>query len=132
MSAWDGYLDANIATGSLIDSAMIVDHTGQAVWGKSAKIELTPEQMNAIAFTFNDPSNAQTHGLHFGSKRYVFNKIEDLQGIPVMLSKSGKEGIVAAKCKASILITHYPETATEGEVINFIFGQAKYLIQNNL
>jgi hypothetical protein len=44
--------------------------------------------MNAIAFTFNDPSNAQAHGLHFGSKRYVFNKIEELQGIPVMLSKS--------------------------------------------
>jgi hypothetical protein len=31
---------SSIATGSLIDSAMIVDHSGQSVWGKSANIEV--------------------------------------------------------------------------------------------
>jgi hypothetical protein len=30
----------SIATGTLVDSAMIVDHSGQSVWGKSANIEV--------------------------------------------------------------------------------------------
>ncbi|OKL62121.1 hypothetical protein UA08_02187 [Talaromyces atroroseus] len=132
MSAWDSYLNANIATGTVIDKAIIVDQTGQAVWGKSSSIQLSADQMKKIALVFSDPSDAQGNGLHFESKRYVFNKIEDIENIPVMHSKSGKEGIVAAKCKASILISHYPENSSAGEAVNFIHGQAKYLIQNNL
>lgn len=132
MSAWDSYLNTNIATGSLVDKAIIIDQTGQAVWGKSSSIQLTPDQMKKIAQVFNDPTEAQGNGLHFESQKYIFNKIDDIENIPVMHSKSGKEGILAVKCKASILIAHYPANSSAGDAINFIHGQAKYLIQNNL
>lgn len=50
--------------------------------------QLSPDQMKKIALVFSDPSDAQGNGLHFESKRYVFNKIEDIENIPVMHSKS--------------------------------------------
>jgi len=89
--------------------------------------------MNKIASVFNDPSDAQANGLHFENNRYVYNKVVELGDIPVMHSISGnKDGIIAAKCKASILISHYPENSQAGDAVNFIHSQATYLIANNL
>jgi len=40
--------------------------------------------MNAIAFAFNDASSAQSNGIHVGGTKYFFNKIEDIQNVPVL------------------------------------------------
>lgn len=51
---------SSIATGSLIDSAMIVDHTGQAVWGKSAKIEVHRFRIMKICCSFARIANLRS------------------------------------------------------------------------
>jgi hypothetical protein len=40
--------------------------------------------MNAIAFAFNDATSAQNHGITVEDKKYFFNKIEDVENIPIL------------------------------------------------
>ncbi|KAF3385989.1 Profilin [Talaromyces pinophilus] len=115
-----------------VDKAIIIDQTGQAIWGKSSETQLSPEEMNKIAFAFNDSSNAEKEGITVEGRKYFFSKIDDLDNIPVLHCAKGKEGIIAAKCSQSILVSHYPESSPVGSAIDFIQGQAKHLIANSL
>lgn len=40
--------------------------------------------MNSIAFAFNNAESAQSNGIYVGGTKYVFNKIEDIQNVPVL------------------------------------------------
>lgn len=40
--------------------------------------------MNEIAFAFNDATSAQEKGIKVEGKKYFFNKIEDVNNIPVL------------------------------------------------
>ncbi|GAM42135.1 hypothetical protein TCE0_043f15829 [Talaromyces pinophilus] len=130
--SWDGYLSQHIVGSGHVDKAIIIDQTGQAIWGKSSETQLSPEEMNKIAFAFNDSSNAEKEGITVEGRKYFFSKIDDLDNIPVLHCAKGKEGIIAAKCSQSILVSHYPESSPVGSVIDFIQGQAKHLIANSL
>ncbi|KAL1962467.1 hypothetical protein VTN77DRAFT_9668 [Rasamsonia byssochlamydoides] len=130
--AWDGYINQNIVGGGYVDKAILFDLTGQSVWGKSAGIELTPEERNAIAFAFNNAASAQEKGITVDGNKYFFNKISDLDNIPVLHCAKGKEGIIAAKCSQSILVSHYPESVSAGNAVDFIQKQATHLIKNGL
>lgn len=48
------------------------------------------------------------------------------------LRQQGKEGIIAAKCTSSILVSHFPETIPASKAVELVTQQAKYLIENNL
>ncbi|EEA19857.1 profilin, required for normal timing of actin polymerization in response to thermal stress [Talaromyces marneffei ATCC 18224] len=130
--SWDGYLSQHIVGSGHVDKAIIIDQTGQAIWGKSSETQLSPEEMNKIAFAFNDSSNAEKEGITVEGRKYFFSKIDELDNIPVLHCAKGKEGIIAAKCSQSILVSHYPESSPVGTAIDFIQGQAKHLIANSL
>lgn len=130
--SWDGYIKDNIIPTGQVDSAILIDLAGSSVWGKSEGIELSPQEMNAIAFAFNDASSAQSNGIHVGGTKYFFNKIEDIQNVPVLHCAKGKTGIVAAKCSKSILIAHYPENVPFGNAIDTVQTQATHLIKYGL
>lgn len=100
--------------------------------GKSDGIQISPQEMNAIAFAFNNAQSAQENGIRVGGTKYVFNKIEDLGNVPVLHCAKGKEGIIAAKCTQSILVAHYPENVPYGNAIEFAQTQAQHLIKNGL
>ncbi|EED14281.1 hypothetical protein TSTA_104950 [Talaromyces stipitatus ATCC 10500] len=131
--SWDGYLSQHIVGSGLVDQAILIDQSGQSVWGKASDVELTPEEMNKIAFAFNDPTAAQESGITVGGKKYFFGWIDEpADKIPVLFCAMGKEGIIAAKCTSSILVSHFPDTVPANRAVTLITQQAKYLIDNNL
>lgn len=46
--------------------------------------QLSPEEMNKIAFAFNNATTAQQEGITVGGTKYFFNKIDELDNIPVL------------------------------------------------
>ncbi|KAL2005146.1 hypothetical protein VTN00DRAFT_2996 [Thermoascus crustaceus] len=130
--SWDGYINDNIIKTGQVDQAVLIDLTGASVWGKSAGIEISPQEMNAIAFAFNNAESAQANGIYVGGTKYIFNKINEVENIPVLHCAKGKTGIVAAKCGRSILVARYPESVPYGNAIEAMQNQAKHLIKNGL
>ncbi|KAL2001021.1 hypothetical protein VTN02DRAFT_2334 [Thermoascus thermophilus] len=130
--SWDGYIKDNIVKAGTVDQAVLIDQAGSAVWGKSEGFQISPQEMNAIAFAFNNAASAQENGIRVGGTKYVFNKIEDLANIPVLHCAKGKEGIIAAKCAQSILVAHYPENVPYGNAVDSVSSHATYLIKNGL
>lgn len=50
----------------------------------ATRMQISPQEMNAIAFAFNNAQSAQENGIRVGGTKYVFNKIEDLGNVPVL------------------------------------------------
>jgi hypothetical protein len=40
--------------------------------------------MNGFAVAFNNASSAQEHGLYVGGTKYILNKIDDIENVPIM------------------------------------------------
>ncbi|CRG88617.1 hypothetical protein PISL3812_05648 [Talaromyces islandicus] len=130
--SWDGYLAQHVVGTGHVDKALIIDQTGQAVWGKGSEVEMTPEEMNNLAFAFNDATAAQTDGILVEGEKYVFTTVLDIENIPVMHCPKGKQGIIAAKCTKSILVTHYNESTPAQSALSHVVGNAKHLIEYDL
>ncbi|QKX60227.1 uncharacterized protein TRUGW13939_07370 [Talaromyces rugulosus] len=128
MSAWDGYLTEHVVGSGHVDKALLIDQTGQAVWGKGSEVEMTPQEMNSLAFAFNDASTAQKEGILVEGEKYILTTILDIDNIPIMHCPKGKQGIIAAKCTTSILVTHYNESTPAQSALSHVVGQAKHLI----
>jgi profilin len=46
--------------------------------------QLSAAEMSQIASAFNNPASAQEKGITVGGNKYFFNKIDDLENIPVL------------------------------------------------
>ncbi|KAN0068682.1 Profilin [Elaphomyces granulatus] len=124
-----GYINQNVIS-KLIDKAALIDESGASEWGQSGEIHLSPQEMAGITGAFKDPSSAQANGIHVGGIKYIYNKTEEVDKVPILHAAKGKEGVIAAKCSRSILVAHSPESAPIGSAISFIQVQAKHLIAN--
>lgn len=169
----------SIVKGGLVDKAILIDMTGQSVWGKSAGIEVKlrfmgMKRLRSVGLTWlrfasflplkwprsllpstTHPRHSNTASLSEETStsstrsmssitflcctapRYDLNSVKcscrrrqyaNLELYPFQ----GKEGIIAARCSQSILVSHYPDTAPPGKSIDFVQNQAKHLIANNL
>lgn len=47
-------------------------------------MQISPQEMNAIAFAFNNAESAQANGIYVGGTKYIFNKINEVENIPVL------------------------------------------------
>ncbi|KFY93226.1 hypothetical protein V500_03839 [Pseudogymnoascus sp. VKM F-4518 (FW-2643)] len=125
--SWQAYVDTSLVGSGHADKAAIVSAAGDSVWAKSAGFEISPAEMTNIVAALGGGAAADklwTDGLHVAGERYVVFKVEDRS----IYGRKGKDGIVIAKTKQAIIISHYGENVIAGNAAQTVETLADYLV----
>ncbi|KAI5122862.1 hypothetical protein M0805_003155 [Coniferiporia weirii] len=120
--SWQAYVDTNLVGTGKIKRAAIIGLQG-GVWATSAGYNLSTEEQRAIVAAFNNPGEAQSHGVKLAGQKFFTLQATEQH----LYGKKGPDGCVLVKTTQAVLVTEYEAPAQAPEATTVVEKLADYL-----
>jgi len=68
--SWQSYVDTNLVGTGYITKAAIIGIDDKRVWANSATLDLSPEELEAVATAFSDLAKVEAQGLRLEKEKF--------------------------------------------------------------